>query len=192
VAPQAAGPTNAAGEGIAEVVPDQPRPLSIFDGYRDLLGLLSHRRRMGLIASLSVGFYEGWRPHRAEVADLIAFEISVLTVDEAHDRVRQRRRGADVPDITAIILAAATTPGHRVAGQHIGNKSSVHPLGPGTAHQRLTRYPAVAGTTPGPLGMAVARGLPRDGPVHVLPSERRCRIGPKTAGRVRENRVRTV
>jgi len=53
-----------------------------------------------MIAQLSVGFYEGWRPSRAEVADLIAVDLGLTTVDEAEDRVRQRRRHVFVPDIT--------------------------------------------------------------------------------------------
>jgi len=40
-----------------------------------LLAPLSIRRRRGLIARLSVGYYEGWRPSRAEVADLVAQEL---------------------------------------------------------------------------------------------------------------------
>jgi len=36
---------------------------------------LSARRRRGLIARLSVGYYDGWRPSRAEVAELVAQEL---------------------------------------------------------------------------------------------------------------------
>src|SRR5690349_11850166 len=76
-----------------EIVPgrDHAGPANIADQYRDLLALVSKRKRLGMIAQLSVGFYEGWRPSRAEVADLIAVDLGLMTVDEAEDRVRQRR-----------------------------------------------------------------------------------------------------
>lgn len=48
---------------------------SIADRFADLLAPLSSRRRRGLIARLSVGYYEGWRPSRAEVAELVAQEL---------------------------------------------------------------------------------------------------------------------
>jgi hypothetical protein len=48
---------------------------NIADRFADLLAPLSARRRRGLIARLSVGYYEGWRPSRAEVAELVAQEL---------------------------------------------------------------------------------------------------------------------
>ena len=51
------------------------RTPSIADRFADLLAPLSPRRRRGLIARLSVGYYEGWRPGRAEVAELVAQEL---------------------------------------------------------------------------------------------------------------------
>jgi hypothetical protein len=50
-------------------------PPNIADRFADLLAPLSARRRRGLIARLSVGYYEGWRPSRAEVAELVAQEL---------------------------------------------------------------------------------------------------------------------
>jgi hypothetical protein len=50
-------------------------PPNIADRFADLLAPLSSRRRRGLIARLSVGYYEGWRPGRAEVAELVAQEL---------------------------------------------------------------------------------------------------------------------
>jgi hypothetical protein len=50
-------------------------PPNIADDYDDLLGMLSRRKRLGMIAWLSVGFYDGWRPSRSEVADLVAVEL---------------------------------------------------------------------------------------------------------------------
>lgn len=63
----------------------QPRPLSaaqrggptpsIADFYADLLQPLTDRQRKGIIARLSVGYYEGWRPTRQEIAELVAAEL---------------------------------------------------------------------------------------------------------------------
>ena len=95
---------SAIGTGVP--VSDPPGPPSIADHYRDLLELLNNRKRLGMVARLSVGFYEGWRPKRAEVADLIAVEVGILTADEAYERIRQRRRGVLVRDITPIVLGS--------------------------------------------------------------------------------------
>jgi len=102
-----------------EIVPgrDHAGPANIADQYRDLLALVSKRKRLGMIAQLSVGFYEGWRPSRAEVADLIAVDLGLMTVDEAEDRVRQRRRHVFVPDITPIVLSNVAVGGSRTKRQ---------------------------------------------------------------------------
>jgi len=52
-----------------------PATPNIADRFADLLAPLSPRRRRGLIARLSQGYYEGWRPSRAEVAALVAQEL---------------------------------------------------------------------------------------------------------------------
>ena len=51
-----------------------PTP-SIADFYADLLLPLNDRQRKGLIARLSVGYFEGWRPTRPEMAQLVAQEL---------------------------------------------------------------------------------------------------------------------
>jgi hypothetical protein len=51
-----------------------PTP-SIADFYADLLQPLTERQRKGLIARLSVGYFEGWRPTRPEMAQLVAQEL---------------------------------------------------------------------------------------------------------------------
>ena len=51
-----------------------PTP-SIADRFADLLAPLSNKRRRGLIARLAVGYYEGWRPSRAEVTQLVNEEL---------------------------------------------------------------------------------------------------------------------
>jgi hypothetical protein len=71
-------PTSYAADDRAVARPEQPRigaTPNIADRFADLLAPLSGRRRRGLIARLSVGYYEGWRPSRAEVAELVAEEL---------------------------------------------------------------------------------------------------------------------
>jgi hypothetical protein len=48
---------------------------SIADTYADLLAPLSQRQRKGIIAQLSVGYYEGWRPSRREIQELVTQEL---------------------------------------------------------------------------------------------------------------------
>ena len=69
-----------------------PRP-NIADRYADLLRPLPRSRRDGLIGRISRGFYDGWIPSRDEVADLVAVDLGILTIDECIERHRQRRLG---------------------------------------------------------------------------------------------------
>jgi hypothetical protein len=75
---------------------------SITDGYADLLEVLNPKRRRGLVAQLAVGFYEGWRPGRAEVADIVAVELGMLTIDECVRRRRLRNDGYQIPEIDVV------------------------------------------------------------------------------------------
>jgi hypothetical protein len=71
-------PSSADDDGDEQEPSGYPRMGStpnIADRFADLLAPLSGRRRRGLIARLSVGYYEGWRPTRAEVAELVAQEL---------------------------------------------------------------------------------------------------------------------
>lgn len=78
---------------------------SIIDDYADVLLALPPRRRRGLIAQLAVGFYEGWRPGRAEVIDLVAVELRILTIDECERRRRYRNNGYPIPEINVLAKA---------------------------------------------------------------------------------------
>jgi hypothetical protein len=57
------------------------RTPTIADQYSGLLDGLTPGQRRGLIANLSVGYYEGWRPTRAQLARHIhgEFGVSPLT-----------------------------------------------------------------------------------------------------------------
>lgn len=83
-------------------VRQRPRPPSIADGLDDVFDRLDPRKRLGMIAWLSVGYYDGWRPGRQEIADLVAVELGLLTVDAFVHRKR-RRRTQPVADITPLI-----------------------------------------------------------------------------------------
>ena len=61
------------------------RSPNIADRYAVVLQALDPRQRLGVIAALSVGFYEGWRPTREELAAYVAAEFGV-TVTVPPDR----------------------------------------------------------------------------------------------------------
>ena len=86
--------------------PQSMRRPGIADRFADLLRPLSEAQRRGLIARMSVGYYEGWRPSRAEIADLVALELGMLTVDECLQRERQRKAGSEPMEITESVLSA--------------------------------------------------------------------------------------
>ncbi len=76
-------------------------PRSITEHYGDLLEYLdTDRQRRGWIHRLVEGYYDGWRPSRNEVADLIAAELGVLTPDAVARRRDQRKIGHHVSPIT--------------------------------------------------------------------------------------------
>ena len=58
---------------------------NIADRYAVVLQALGPRQRLGVIAALSVGFYDGWRPTREELAAYVAAEFGV-TVSVPPDR----------------------------------------------------------------------------------------------------------
>src|SRR6478735_12691194 len=90
---------------MGDLLTSQRRPPPhISDGYADLLEPLSERQRRAITLQLTIGFYEGWRPSRAEIAELVAAELGVITVDELLDAQRRRNRGQPVPDLSQYLL----------------------------------------------------------------------------------------
>ncbi len=81
----------------------RPRTPSITDGIEDLLDLLEPAKRRGMIAWLSVGYYDGWRPGRQEIGDLVALELGLLTIDNYIQRKQERRSAAAVTDIMPLM-----------------------------------------------------------------------------------------
>ena len=76
-----------------------PAQRNIADAYRDLMCHLTAAQRRGWTARLATGYYEGWRPSRDELADLVAVELGVLTLEESVERIRARRRGQFPPSV---------------------------------------------------------------------------------------------
>jgi hypothetical protein len=111
-----------------------PRPASIADPYWDLLAQLDYGRRQGLVRRLAVGYYEDWRPSRAEVALLVDFELGRLTEEE--------------------YLAAAPLPAVAASAPAMPPPAPVLPIGtpdavPSMARQAATERGKAAGRRPG-------------------------------------------
>ena len=84
---------------------DPPARPTIADRYADLLSLLDDRQRRSVITQLAVGYYEGWRPTRGEVSDLVALKLGILSADQFDQRQRHRRTGHRVVEVAAITAA---------------------------------------------------------------------------------------
>ena len=63
---------------------------TIADMYADLLRPLSNQQRRAMVLRLTFGFYEGWKPTRSEIADLVAVELGTLSSEDALRRKHQR------------------------------------------------------------------------------------------------------
>jgi len=89
-----------------------PLPASIADPFWDLLAQLDYGRRQGLVRRLAVGYYDDWRPSRAEVALLVDFELGRLTEAEYLAAAPRPVVVAPVPEMPpAPAQPVATTPG---------------------------------------------------------------------------------
>ena len=64
------------------------RSPNIADRYAVVLRTLGSRQRLGVIAALSVGFYDGWRPTREELAAYVAAEFGVTVTGPPDPSVR--------------------------------------------------------------------------------------------------------
>jgi len=75
------------------------RPPTIADQYSGLLDDLTPSQRRGLIANLSVGYYEGWRPTRAQLARHIQVEfgVSPLTPPDNNTQLPRLRYRVNPP-----------------------------------------------------------------------------------------------
>jgi hypothetical protein len=92
VAPGAGRPDAASDSPWLGGPPEQgsARTPTIADKYADLLRPLNNQQRRAMILRLTYGFYEGWRPSRQEMADLVAVELGILSTEEALRRQHHR------------------------------------------------------------------------------------------------------
>lgn len=89
--------------GRSSVEHPVPQP-TIADGYTDLLELLNYHQRQSLVVRLTVGYYDGWRPSRSEVADMVAVTLKTMTIEESIQRQRIRSSGRNPPSIVNTLL----------------------------------------------------------------------------------------
>lgn len=80
------------------------RVRNIADPFADLLSRLPRVKRRALVLRLSTEFYEGWRPPREEIADLVAVELKLLTIDDYVRRRSARAQGAVFPRMSDRVL----------------------------------------------------------------------------------------
>ena len=90
--PDTGGPGAPTDSPLPDVPPERSpsRTPTIADNYADLLRPLNSQQRRAMILRLTFGFYEGWRPSRNEMADLVAVELGTLSTEEALRRQHQR------------------------------------------------------------------------------------------------------
>jgi hypothetical protein len=90
--PNATGPGAPADSPAPDAPPERSptRTPTIADNYADLLRPLNNQQRRAMILRLTFGYYDGWRPSRREMADLVAIELGTLSTEEAMRRQQQR------------------------------------------------------------------------------------------------------
>lgn len=87
-------------EHLRRTSDEQPVPQpTIADKHSDLLQLLDHHHRQAIVVRLTVGYYDGWRPTRSEVADMVAVALQVMSIEESMQRQRVRTAGGHLPNI---------------------------------------------------------------------------------------------
>lgn len=119
-----------------------PVPASVADPFWDLLAQLDYGRRQGLVRRLAVGYYEDWRPSRAEVALLVDFELGRIT--EAEYLAAAPRPAAVVaPPEAQLVPEVQQVPGGRSAADDAlprrPRESSTEHTSTGRAPGRPTR-----------------------------------------------------
>jgi len=92
--------------------PTDHGPVSIADPFQDMLVGLDEVARRGFVQRLADGYYEGWRPTRAEVARLLALETGQISEAEylALHRTPSQPEGvantAEIGTTTDLLVAA--------------------------------------------------------------------------------------
>ena len=103
---------------------------SIADSYCDLLDQLDDGRRQGMIRRLSVGFYEGWSPTRAELSVLVDFELGRISEEEFFATQRAANPAASAQGARD---GMSTDPDAAGAGRRYESNLAVTPIPVGSA-----------------------------------------------------------
>jgi hypothetical protein len=88
--------------------PGPPPIANIADPFWDLLARLDDGPRLGLIHRLAVGFYDGWRPSRREIEQLVDLELGQISREEY---LGEGRRLTLVPAEESAVAGEPTTAG---------------------------------------------------------------------------------
>ena len=92
---------------ISNIVKQSPKQVAsrtpnIVDHYSGLLDALSPSQRRGLTARLANGYYDGWRPTRAQLIGYIQQEFGIVVKDHGPYGCRLR------PTVSGLLTAAGS------------------------------------------------------------------------------------
>jgi hypothetical protein len=136
---------------------------NIADPFLDLLSELDDGPRMGMVQRLATGYYDGWRPTRTELANLIARETGRMTEAE----YLYFRRSQNVPES----LQRLGINGSRLTPKDLVQPRPPHPASatgvddtnrPDMSSQRMPAFTVACGELV-PTSDFVARGLASGG-----------------------------
>ncbi len=142
---------------------EKQRTENIADPFRDLLSELADGPRMGLVHQLAVGYYEGWRPTRAQVANLVAREKGRMTEDEYLSLLRQQSAHNRLPQPYVTGLQLVPGAGKSRPAQEPADGGRVTRVGP--IPSRTHAFTVVCGQVMTSIEF-IARGLSSGGWVH--------------------------
>lgn len=144
---------------------DEPQPANIADPYRDLLSGLDEGVRLGFVQRLAVGYYEGWRPTRNEIADLVARETGRITENEYLSLMRQSAGPSELRKIPPANDSRSLMPDGTVHPGPPDSRRTGSAAGRGrmpTMPTGMQSFTVDCGELAGPLRF-IARGVFRDG-----------------------------
>lgn len=142
---------------------ENQRTENIADPFRDLLSELADGPRMGLVHQLAVGYYEGWRPTRTQVANLVARETGRMTEDEYLSLLRPHPSHHQLPQLSVKGLQLVPGAGKSPSAQETPDAGRATRVGP--IPSRTHAFTVVCGQVMASYEF-VARGLSSGGWVH--------------------------
>jgi hypothetical protein len=144
---------------------DRPRPGNIADPYQDLLSGLDEGVRLGFVQRLAVGYYEGWRPTRNELADLVARETGRITENEYLSLLRRSAAQSELRKIPPANDSRSVVPDRTVPPGPRNSRRTSSAAGIGrmpTMPTGMQSFTVDCGELAGSLRF-IARGVFRDG-----------------------------